>query len=217
MITREIIRERMSARRPRIDDGGAALGGDADSGNAVAPYRAAVALVLRAGASGPEVLFIERAQHDDDPWSGHLSFPGGRLEPGDATLRDAAERETFEELALEFRDAEFLGQLDDVRGLMIGILISAFVYFLLEDRPLLPSDEVACAFWVPLATLTDPTGRVTEVFRAGDREVTLPAIDVLGAGRPRLWGLTLRFVEDFVQIIDATSKPDGATLGKDVE
>ena len=40
---------------------------------------AAVAMLLRNAASSPEVLFIVRAQHDQDPWSGNIGFPGGDL------------------------------------------------------------------------------------------------------------------------------------------
>ena len=38
------------------------------------------------GASGLEILFIRRAEHPQDPWSGQMAFPGGRAEPGDADL-----------------------------------------------------------------------------------------------------------------------------------
>ena len=44
--------------------------------------RAAVALVFREGRDGLELLFIKRAEHERDPWSGHIGFPGGRSEPG---------------------------------------------------------------------------------------------------------------------------------------
>src|SRR5258706_15931093 len=44
--------------------------------------RAAVALILRDGPQGIEVLFIRRAEHPQDPWSGQMAFPGGRAEPG---------------------------------------------------------------------------------------------------------------------------------------
>jgi hypothetical protein len=41
--------------------------------NTITP--AAVALILRQGPSGMQMLFIERAAHDNDPWSGNVGFP----------------------------------------------------------------------------------------------------------------------------------------------
>ena len=38
--------------------------------------QAAVAMVLRDLGPAPDVLFIERASHPADPWSGHMAFPG---------------------------------------------------------------------------------------------------------------------------------------------
>ena len=49
-----------------------------------AERRAAVAVVGRSGPSGDELLFIHRAEHPLDPWSGHMAFPGGMVDPGDA-------------------------------------------------------------------------------------------------------------------------------------
>ncbi|MEZ5557393.1 MAG: hypothetical protein R3E86_02440, partial [Pseudomonadales bacterium] len=53
--------------------------------------QAAVAVILRevpaAGDCQTEILFIQRAQKDGDPWSGHMAFPGGHLDPTDAHLR----------------------------------------------------------------------------------------------------------------------------------
>lgn len=54
-----------------------------------APRRAAVAMVLRGDPARPEVLFIESAEHPLDPWSGHMVFPGGRVDPEDNGPREA--------------------------------------------------------------------------------------------------------------------------------
>src|SRR5216110_2939981 len=49
---------------------------------------AAIALILRMGAlREPELLMIKRAEAEQDPWSGHVACPGGRMEPGTATWR----------------------------------------------------------------------------------------------------------------------------------
>ena len=120
---------------PRIEDIRGSLGGYTPR---ILPLdqsvRAAVAVVLRAGEDRrPEVLFIKRAQHPGDPWSGHMAFPGGRIDLTDATIQSAAERETLEEVGLSLDAAESLGRLDDLEGLKgggrpAGIVISAFVY-----------------------------------------------------------------------------------------
>ncbi|NNL85157.1 MAG: NUDIX domain-containing protein, partial [Myxococcales bacterium] len=60
-------------------------------------------MIFRENSAHTEVLFIERARHPDDPWSGHMALPGGRLDPVDASLRAAAERETREEVGVELR------------------------------------------------------------------------------------------------------------------
>ena len=54
---------------------------------------AAVSMILKAGSSSPEVLFIIRAKHDRDPWSGNIAFPGGRLNQKSESPQQAAERE----------------------------------------------------------------------------------------------------------------------------
>ena len=76
--------------------------------------RAAVAVVLGPTPEGLQLLFIERAQHPDDPWSGHIAFPGGRIEADDPSPRAAAERETLEEVGLDLSNAEYWGRVDDL-------------------------------------------------------------------------------------------------------
>jgi len=63
--------------------------------------RAAVAIVVREGTDGPQVLLIRRADHPGDAWSGHMAFPGGREDPQDENLLATAIRETLEEVGLD--------------------------------------------------------------------------------------------------------------------
>jgi 8-oxo-dGTP pyrophosphatase MutT (NUDIX family) len=67
--------------------------------------RAAVALILREGTNGLELLFIRRADHPQDPWSGQMAFPGGRAEPGEEDLKATAVRETAEEIGVDLESA----------------------------------------------------------------------------------------------------------------
>jgi len=156
--------------------------------------RAAVAIVVQGGSAEPEMLFIERARHPADPWSGHMAFPGGRMDPGDADARAAAERETLEELGLSLEGAERLGQLDDLNAgirLVAPLILSAFVYRLDGRAPLTPNHEVAEALWVPVPALLDPTRHVG--YRYGPRR--WPGVCVGNPDRHVVWGLTYRLLE----------------------
>ncbi|MCG8588019.1 MAG: CoA pyrophosphatase [Proteobacteria bacterium] len=170
-----------------------------------ASQRAAVAVVLRPvpGQASPEVLFIERARFEGDPWSGHMAFPGGRVDPGDPSPRAAAERETWEEVGLSLAEAEHLGRLDDLQGRQAGrpsgLVISAHVYRWEGRAPLQPNHEVEQAFWFPLASLLDSSRHVTH--RSSGLTIDLPGILVGEPGRHVVWGLTYRFVEMFFQIV----------------
>lgn len=78
-----------------------------------AKIKAAVVLILRDGCEGTEVLMMQRATHPDDPWSGQMGFPGGKIEVSDASSRAAAIRETQEEVAVDLAASDYTGQLDD--------------------------------------------------------------------------------------------------------
>jgi 8-oxo-dGTP pyrophosphatase MutT (NUDIX family) len=161
---------------------------------------AAVAAVLHDSGSGGDLLFIERAQHPSDPWSGHMAFPGGRVDPGDATARAAAERETLEEVAIDLATAEQLGRLDDVEGAPPGfdsLVVSAFVYRVDERVVPKPNYEVRSALWVPLAYLEDPQRRVPFYWPREQRTTHYPGILVGEPERHVVWGLTFRFLEIF--------------------
>jgi 8-oxo-dGTP pyrophosphatase MutT (NUDIX family) len=173
----------------------------------VAPARAAVAMVLRAGTAGAsEVLLIERALKEGDPWSGHMAFPGGRQDPGDPDPRFTAERETLEEVGLDLRGAELLGQLDDLEGRHAGrpagLVISAFVYHVAESPPLVvQSQEVQSAFWVPVTLLAEPERHVDYLMRHELGSFDMPGIRVGDAEGHVVWGLTYRFLESFLDLL----------------
>ncbi len=147
------------------------------------------------------MLFIERAAHERDPWSGDLAFPGGKIEADDASLRQAAERETREEIGLDLRSARYLGQLSDVSGASLPVRVSCFVYGIGEARPFNLSGEVRDAFWVPLMELVNLEQRVEGSVSFDKRAHGHPAIRLSPPGKPLLWGLTYRLVVQFLDLI----------------
>ena len=160
--------------------------------------RAAVAVVLGPTSEGLQLLFIERAQHPDDPWSGHIAFPGGRIEADDPSPRAAAERETLEEVGLDLSSAEYWGRVDDLTGDMLPVVVSGFVYRLATPAALILNHEIESAFWAGADPLRDPGKRTQYRLQRRGVEQAFPALDLLGPNRPLLWGLTFRIVRQLV-------------------
>jgi len=162
---------------------------------------AAVALVLREEPTGLQVLLIERASHENDPWSGNVCFPGGKVENGDGDARVAAERETLEEVGLDLTQALYLGRLSDISGAFRPIRVSCFVYGIRRVGTLRLNYEVSDAFWVPLTELFDPARHCEATVHFAGRTLTSPAIRLPQDGKPVLWGLTYRMVEQLLELI----------------
>jgi 8-oxo-dGTP pyrophosphatase MutT (NUDIX family) len=161
--------------------------------------RAAVAVVMRASAAGPELLFIRRAEHPNDPWSGHMAFPGGREEDHDGTLLQTAVRETREELGLDLEvHARLLGSLDELpavaRGQRTGLMITPYVFELNEGAAieLRQNYEVAETVWTPLEPLFRGERATVLPYELAGQRIQLPAHDV---GGRVVWGLTHRMLE----------------------
>lgn len=168
---------------------------------------AAVSLLLRQSRNGIEVLFILRAEHAGDPWSGNIAFPGGHIEADDETVRAAAERETQEEIGIDLQHEEFLGRLDDVAGAHLPVVVSCFAYAVAESTPIIANQEINEAFWVPIATLADPLRQRQHTVLFRGEELKRPAIDLLGPGRTVLWGITYRLLSHFMRLAGSPLPP----------
>ncbi len=162
--------------------------------------RAAVAMVLRELTDDIEILFIERASDDRDPWSGHLAFPGGKVEQGEPA-RQAAERETREEIGVDLIPEIYLGRMSDIIGANLPVRVSCFAYGIrtANVEPLV-SPEVRDVFWVSLSDLLKPEHNTIATVGFSGRSFNVPAIRMPQPGKPVLWGLTYRLVMQFLEI-----------------
>ncbi|HEX9079779.1 MAG TPA: CoA pyrophosphatase [Desulfuromonadaceae bacterium] len=176
--------------------------------------RAAVAMILRHAADDMEMLFIERAAAERDPWSGNLAFPGGKVEPGEEP-HQAAVRETLEEVGLDLGAARFMGRLADIAGAHLPVRVSCFVYGLqgVDATPVL-NGEVYDAFWVGLDDLTAAERHVIAPVRFAEEGFDVPAIRLPQQGKPVLWGLTYRLTMQFLELMGAA--PGGGCVLPDI-
>ncbi len=130
------------------------------------------AAVLVGIVTGPEpgVLLTRRTAHLRQH-SGQVSFPGGRIDPGDSGPEAAALREAQEEVGLDPSHAELLGRLPD-HVTVSNYRVTPVTALLSPGFVSLPSaHEVAAVFLLPLAVLLDPNApqRRHETIRGVER------------------------------------------------
>jgi len=150
---REWLVERLSRPAPRaalhLSDGYRLPGREG------APTPAAVLVPMVNRSDGLAVLFTERSADLPDH-AGQISFPGGRVEPGDVDVDAAALRETEEEIGLARGRVTVLGRLADYET-VTGYRVTPVVGWVEPPFTVKPDPvEVADVFEVPLAFLLEP-------------------------------------------------------------
>lgn len=171
--------------------------------------QAAVAIVLRDTAEGVDILFIKRAEKPGDPWSGHMAFPGGHKDPTDATLEDAARRETLEETGLDLSASRYLGALDhqqaQPRGRVLDMLIAPHVFEIDGDPEFEPNYEVDEVVWGSLPAMADNRLHDTETKLLDGNPTIFNGYRL--SPKHFVWGLTYRMLKTFFYTLDPAWQP----------
>jgi 8-oxo-dGTP pyrophosphatase MutT (NUDIX family) len=167
--------------------------------------RAAVAMILHQTSHDVEILFIQRAAHDLDPWSGHIAFPGGKLEEGELECQ-AACRETYEEIGVDLEQGRYLGRLSDIVGANLPVRVSCCL-FEVDRMSILPvlNEEVRDLFWVTLSDLCDRGRHLQSRVDFDEKRFEVPAIRLPLENKPLLWGITYRLVMQLLHLLECDS------------
>lgn len=162
--------------------------------------QAAVLLMVRP-TEPLELLLIERAEKEGDPWSGHMALPGGRREPHDDDLLMTALRETHEEVGIRVAPASVLGALDELRPTerrRFAITIAPYVAAVPLDTRTVPAPaEVETAVWVPLPHLASDAAVDEILIELEGESFSLPALNYRDYV---IWGLTHRILTGFMDV-----------------
>jgi len=167
---------------------------------------ASVAVILHQGTKDIEMLFIQRASHDLDPWSGHIAFPGGKLEDGESPYQTAC-RETLEEVGIDLVEGTYLGRLSDIIGTNLPVRVACCIFAVDKSRlrPIL-NEEVQKLFWVTLSDLRDQERHAMSSVAFDNKTFEVPTIRLPLDNVPVLWGITYRLVMQLLTVLEDDNK-----------
>src|SRR5262245_36193985 len=163
----------------------------------VRPIRPAAVLVPIIDRDEPTVLFTQRAVHLPDH-AGQVSFPGGKIETGDASPMAAALREAAEEIGLEQRFTEPLGYLDLYMTTLGYRIVPTVARVDPGFRLELNRDEVDDVFEVPLDFLMTEENHALHSREWKGMTRTVYAIPF---GERNIWGVTAGILRNLYERI----------------
>jgi len=167
--------------------------------------KAAVSIILRDSENGTELLMMQRAKHENDPWSGQMSFPGGKIDPDDNDAKATAVREAYEEVGVELFAEDFIDQLDDLYGLKVdgvfSVHVACFVFKPQRELFLKANYEVADMVWLPISILDD-RANAFDYRHPRDPALSMPAVMIDEGKEQILWGLSLRMLANLHELLD---------------
>jgi 8-oxo-dGTP pyrophosphatase MutT (NUDIX family) len=168
----------------------------------------AVLVLIADGSDGAEVLLTRRSQSLNSH-RGEISFPGGRVDPGEG-FEAAALREAHEEVSLDPSEVLVHGRLDPISTMASRSYIVPVVGTL-DRRPILQpaAAEVDRIMWVPLTELTRADTFREEVWHSDGepRPIFFFELD-----DETIWGATARILHQLLRVALGIEGPEPPAL-----
>lgn len=160
--------------------------------------RPSAVLVPILDVSGVPSVVLTRRSQNLTHHRGEVSFPGGRLDPGEDAV-SAALREAHEEISLAPSDVTVVGALAPVTTYASNSEITPVVGHVRgSPRFAANADEVERVFTVPLGELASPGVFTQELWPIGG---TPSAIHFYDLADDILWGVTGRMVTGLLDLL----------------
>ena len=168
--------------------------------------RAAVLVPLFEKGGAPHVLLTLRTE-EMRSHGGQIAFPGGRRDPGDASLLQTALRETEEEIGLAPEDVRVLGELDDLLT-VTDYIVSPYVGIIPHPYPFRVSErEIAEMIEAPLEAFLKP--EKLRVSARLEHEGKPYRTYFFHLGPHIVWGATAKILIQLLELAYGFTPPEG--------
>ncbi|WP_372965573.1 CoA pyrophosphatase [Marinobacter sp.] len=145
----------------------------------------------------PEMIFTLRSAHLKTH-RGQVAYPGGKRDPGDASLAATALRETYEEIGLPPDQVRVIAPLSQVVSLH-RILVTPYVGMVPADHVLKPNpDEIESVFRVPISFFLEDKRERTDALGFQNSTLYVPCYRW---ERYQIWGLSAVVLVDFLNAV----------------
>ncbi len=143
-------------------------------------------------------FFLTKRTKTVEHHKGQISLPGGMLEEGES-YREAAVRETFEEIGVESKEINIIGSLTPLHIPVSGFKIFPFVGWIKEKPKLkLQSNEVSKVLSPTIDNLLDKTKRREKYSLILGKKAKIPFFDL---NNEMVWGATSMILSEFRSVL----------------
>lgn len=148
----------------------------------------------------PEVILTRRSA-TLSTHSGQVAFPGGKYDLEDQTLVNTALRETHEEVGIDPKSVEVLGELSRIVSLH-GLQVNPFVGVVDEGLELKPNPhEIESIFTVPLDYFAEAKPKRRDRMTFKGMALAVPSYEYTFKGNTyEIWGLTAMILVEFLNL-----------------
>ena len=142
---------------------------------------------------------IKRSVYDGKH-SGQMALPGGKYQESDENLINTAIRETYEEIGVNIKESEILGELTSLIIPVSNILVTPIVCFIdYNPEYKINKTEVQQIYEVPITHFLKNKKIKKEI--QYNTQVTIPYFDIQNE---TVWGATAMILSEFLELLNRT-------------
>lgn len=161
--------------------------------DSINPRQSAVALIFYPKGNDIHFCLTQRAEYEGTH-SGQISFPGGKMEEFDSTLKHTALRETQEEVGINPDSVNILGELTQVYIPPSNFMVTPFLGYLDVEPEFKTNHEVIELIQPSILDLTNDKNLVTESVKTKYGNFKVPAYKF---NQKIVWGATALILSEF--------------------